>query len=116
MPGSRQNGRESGPDAAWAELPAPFGFEWWMAARLLARAETLAGGAGSLVDGAKERAFERVKGPFRGEEAETALLEHDDAGGDVANFDDGAEWAEAMTQISCRRLTPASNSIRMGLG
>lgn len=59
-----------------------------MAARLLARAEALAGGAGSVVEGAKERAFERVKGAFRGEEAKTTLLEHNNAGRDVANLDD----------------------------
>ena len=59
-----------------------------MAARLLARAEALAGGACGLVEGAKERTFQRVKGAFRGEEAEAALFENDDAGRDIANLDD----------------------------
>src|SRR6478672_662405 len=36
--------------------------------RVLARPETLAGGPGGLVDGAKEGAFQRVKCTFRGEE------------------------------------------------
>ncbi len=55
---------------------------------MLSPGEQRACGALRVPGGAKFAAIEAVEGGFRGEEAETALVAGDDAGGAVVNFND----------------------------
>src|SRR3954470_15437096 len=113
MLGSNQNGSENGPTAVWARSPGPSGCEGEERRGFLLglRRSRAARVAWSTVrksapsSGWNGRSEAKKRTPSCSKTTMPAVMSPT-----------SMTWAEAMTKVSGRRLAPASNSIRMGVG